>query len=191
MNTTVKRLLYVIAAVSLGVAALSAFRLVTRASAGSDPFQGISAAEDAPVVVPSAAALQQMSFPAAGAVPTAARQLPSMIAGHAAYVLPSTYGGFCLFVEQLAEGCGGPLTANYPALFVSFDPGGGSSAGTTAYGVAEDGVISITMTVNGSPVTVPVKGNTFEFSAGPSVTPDGITTVTANFGDGHSMTLGN
>ena len=45
------------------------------------------------------------------------------------------------------------------------------------------------MTVTGSPVTVPVKGNVFAFSAGPSVTPDGITSVTANFDDGHSVTL--
>jgi hypothetical protein len=123
-----------------------------------------------------------------GADLSAVRQLPATIAGHAAYVMPSA-SGICLWVEQFGGGCGTPLTSSFPVLFSAFDPAVPGPVGTTAYGIAQDGVESITLTVNGSPVTVPVRGNAFEFSGGSSVTPDDITNVTANFDDGRSVTL--
>jgi hypothetical protein len=194
-----KRALYFVAAASLCVIAVSAFRLATRASATSDPFQGISAAENAPVLASTAPVLAQMRAVSSGnvglrgAILSAARQLPLTIAGHAAYVLPTTTGGggFCLFVEQLPEACDAPLSdSTAPVLFVDSDPDGDGPIGTTAFGIAEDGVDSVTMTVNGNPITVPVKGNIFAFSGDSSVTPGSITKVTANFHDGHSVTLG-
>lgn len=188
---------YFVAAGSLCVIAASALSLATRASANPDPFQGISAAESAPVVSPNAPVLAQMRDPAAsgsvgfnGGILSAVRQLPSTIAGHSAYAIPTTSGDLCLFVEQLPEACDSPFTASMPVLFVEGDPDGPGPIGTTAFGIAEDGVTTITMTVNGNPVTVRVQGNVFEFSGGSSVTPSSITDVTANFQDGHSVTLG-
>jgi hypothetical protein len=197
MSPILRRLLYVIAAASMAVIGFATFHLATsRASASPapDPLQGISAAEKAPLVTPSAAVLAQLRDPSGdalgGAILSSVRLLPTAIAGHAAYVMPSTYGDVCLFVEAFAEACGIPLTATTPALYVSFDPGGTTHAGTTAFGIAEDGVASVTLTVNGSPVTVPVKGNTFAFTGGPSVASDDITAVATNFADGHSVKLG-
>lgn len=76
-----------------------------------------------------------------------------------------------------------------PMLLAEFGGQGSGGTGTTVFGVAEDDVKSISMSVSGSQVTMPVEENTFQFSSGPSVTPDSITNVTANFADGHSVTL--
>jgi hypothetical protein len=119
---------------------------------------------------------------------TAVRQLPDTIASHAVYLMPSA-SGLCEWVEQFGGGCGPALSSSYPVLFSSFDPVDPGGSGTTAYGIAEDSVASITMTISGHQVTVPVKDNVFAFEAGPSVAPGDITSVSANFDDGHSFTL--
>jgi hypothetical protein len=121
---------------------------------------------------------------------SAARQLPSAIAGDAAYVIPTTHGGFCLVVTQLGSACDASFTdSTPPVLFIDSDPDGSGPIGTTAFGIAENGVDSITMTVNGSPVTVPVQENTFQYSGGATVTPNSITNISAHFADGRSVTL--
>lgn len=187
-----KRALYLTAAACLCILGFAAFHLATRASATSDPFQGISAAESAPTLPSNSPALAQMQTGGeffAGVV-SGARELPSTIDGHNAYVMPTTSGGFCLFVEQLPEGCDSPLPSlAVPVLFAEYDPDGNGPTGTTAYGIAEDGIDSIGMTVNGAKVTLPVQGNVFQFSGGPSVAPASITDVIANFDDGHSVPL--
>jgi hypothetical protein len=185
--------LFLIAAASLCVIAASGFRLATRASATSDPFQGISAAENAPVVPANSPVIAQMESPSGGVVFDqtihGVRQLPSKIASHTAYVVPTTNGDFCLFAEQLPEACDSPLSAAHPLLFIAGDPDGSGPIGTTAFGIAEDDVASVTMTVNGNPETVSVQGNVFAYSGGTSVTPSSVTSITANFGDGHSVAL--
>lgn len=194
MTPIPRRALYVIAAASLCLIGASTFRLATRASATSDPFQGITAAENAAVLPADAPVIAQMQPPSSGNLfgenLSAVRQLPSPIAGRTAYVMPTSSGGFCLVVPQLPEACDSPLTGSVPVLFIEGDPDGPGPVGTTAFGIAEDGVNSITMTVNGSQVTVPVKANVFGFTGGSSVTPNSITVVTANFDDGHNVTLG-
>lgn len=187
-----KRALYLVAAACLGIVALSAFHLSSRASANADPFQGISAAEDAPILPANSPALAQMQAGGGlfGGVLSGVRELPSTVAGHTAHVMPTTSGGFCLFVEQLPEGCDSPLPSlAVPVLFAEYDPDGSGPVGTTAYGIAEDGIDSISMTVNGGQVTLPVQGNVFQFSGGSSVTPGAITNVSAIFDDGHSVAL--
>lgn len=189
-----QRPLYIVAAASLCVIAASTLHLATRASANPDPFQGISAAEHARVLPATSPAIAQV-HPPSGEAPfgenlSGVRQLPSTIAGHVAYVMPTSSGAFCLVVPQLPEACDSALSASMPVLFIEGDPDGPGPVGTTAFGIAEDGVDSITMTVNGSQVTVPVKENVFEFSGGSSVTPTSITAVTANLNDGATVTLG-
>lgn len=179
-----RRLLLLVAAISLLVIAASALRLATRASATSDPFQGISAAENAPVIPSSSPVIAEMETPS-GAVPfgenvNGVRQLPAAIAGHTAYVVPTTNGDLCLFSEQLPEACNSPLSPSHPLIFII---GGG-----TAFGIAEDDVASVTLTVNGSPETVLVQGNVFAYS-GQSVTPGSITSIVAHFDDGTSLSL--
>ncbi len=189
-----KQLLYLAAAVSVCVIGASAYRLATRAAANPDPFQGISAAENAAVLPASDPAVAQMQMLQSGPFGenlNGVRRLPSVIAGHAAYVMPTNTGAFCLVVAQMPEACEKPFApSTSPVLFVEgSSPAGSASAGVTAFGIAEDGVVSITMTVNGSQVKVPVQANTFEYTGGPSVTPESITNVTANFADGHSVGL--
>lgn len=201
-NRIPKRALYLVAAACLCVIAASVFKLATtRASAAPDPFRSISVAATAPLVAPSAPVIAQMKTLSAigspgvrGQVVSAARQLPFTIAGNVAYLVPTTAGagGFCLYAgEQLPEVCDAPFSATSPPLlFIDSDPDGSGPIGTTAFGVAEDGVASVTIIVNGTPVTVPVRGNTFEYIGDSSVVPGSIGSVSANFADGHSVKLG-
>lgn len=192
LRQTTKRVLYLVALASVCVIAFSALWLTTRASASTDPLQGISAAENAPVLPSNSPALAQINDPSGmfGEILSSVHQLPSTIAGHAAYVTPTTHGGFCLTVVQLGGACDSSFTPSAePVLFVESDPDGPGPIGTTAFGVAEDGVDSITMTVNGSQVTTAVKENTFQYVGGTSVAPGSITNVSANFTDGHSVPL--
>jgi hypothetical protein len=125
-----------------------------------------------------------------GEIMTAVHQMPSLVAGHAAYITPTTHGGFCFTVVQLGAACDSSFSASSePALFVDSDPDGSGPIGTTAFGVAEDGVDSITMTLNGKQVTVPVQENTFQYIGDAAVAPGSITNVSANFADGHSVPL--
>lgn len=204
MNRAFKRVTYLVATVSLGVIAASTFALVTRASANSSPnsnptppvgraLVGITAANKAPIVTPTAAVLAQMAEPSGGgfggALLNQIHRLPTTIAGHSVYVMPSASGDVCVFVEQLPAACGAPLSGDAPLLPETFDPDGSGGVGTTAFGIAEDGVDSLTLTVGGDKVTVPVMDNTFVFNGGSTVTPDDITSFTANFDSGQRVSI--
>jgi hypothetical protein len=118
------------------------------------------------------------------------RRLPSTIAGNTAYAVATTAGTFCLFVTQLAEACTLPLTDTFPAFVDVSDPGGTSTVGPTVFGIAEDGVGSISFTLDGVAHTVPVENNTFAFSATTPVKSDELADITAKFTDGHSVAIG-
>jgi hypothetical protein len=166
------------------------FRLTTRAQAGSDPLQGIAAAQSASAGLPDATALAQLQALQGaimmGEVLGDARALTTL-AGHRTYVLPMSTGGFCFFAEGLGEECRGPLTPTDPVLFDEFDRDGPGGAGPTAVGVAEDGVESLTITEDGVVNIVPVQGNVFYFTGAPSADSEPFSSVIANFVDGQHV----
>jgi hypothetical protein len=193
----IKSVIAAIAAASLATIGIATFSLTTRASASSDPFQGISAAEAASVSPPSGSALttlQSMVSHASGSVGeqniSAARLLPASVQGSPAYVLPSSDGNFCFFAEALGvDACAQPLSSTVPALLVVADNHVLDGDGAVAFGVAKDGVQSITIAVAGVKHTVPVVQNVFEYYAGPSASVDDFTTEIANLVGGQSVTL--
>jgi hypothetical protein len=71
-------------------------------------------------------------------------------------------------------------------LFVVTDPDGPGGVGPTAYGVATDGVESVSFTEDNKVHTVPVNGNLFAFSGASSANVGDFTSVVANFADGHT-----
>lgn len=97
-----------------------------------------------------------------------ARLLPSTIAGHSAYVVPTEGGNFCLFVATLGTACAPPFTDARPAFLVAAYPNPGSTAGPTVFGLAKDGVSSVTFSLNGTKHTAPVEQNVFEYTGTPS-----------------------
>jgi hypothetical protein len=73
---------------------------------------------------------------------------------------------------ELGETCAHPLSATAPAVFAVFDPDAVEGAGPIAFGVAADGVRSVSFTVGARKQTVPVNGNLFSFAGDPSTTTD-------------------
>lgn len=193
MNTRPKRLLVLIGAASLLLIGIATVHLETSASAGVDPLRGISAAENAPVGAVGGSALAQLQTDrawfggdAAAQILSGARAIAS-VNGHQTYLVPTSRGTFCLFVEQDGEACTLPLTPSSPVLFVASDPDGPGGAGPTVYGVALDGVSSITFTEAGVSRSVAVNHNEFEFDGASSADPAGYMNIVADFVDGHTV----
>jgi hypothetical protein len=91
------------------------------------------------------------------------RLLGALPTGRRVYVVPTSAGKLCVVVETLAASCGRPLTKSAPLTFAVTH----SAKGPVAYGVARDGVVSVSFTVDGRRVTVPVRNNLFAYQARP------------------------
>jgi hypothetical protein len=194
------RVLVVAAAVSLIVIGLSAFALVTRASASatsaSDPVANIAAAESTPTVGLDAADIAelpgtelQQSSSAGRQLVDEAHALPSTIDGQAAYVIPTSSGQVCFFVEHLVEGCGPALDATRPAMFGVADPDGTGGKGPIVFGLAMDGVNSVSFTENGASRHVSVNQNVFEFDGSPDASTDSYANATAIFANNQTVPI--
>jgi hypothetical protein len=104
------------------------------------------------------------------------------------YLVPTSKGRLCVVVERLAESCGDPLTQAAPLTFTVVDPDRtGRGEGPVAYGVARDGVVSVSFTVGGRRETVPIHHNLFAFQGRP--TDRRFSAPTARFADGTSETV--
>ena len=185
----------VLTLVSIGVASLAliAASLLAgagRASASDNPFQSISSLENA-----SAGPLAGKALSAFQALPSElgplqnvneARALPATVDGHSSYAISTSGGEFCLFVVNLGEACTEPLSATHPMLLLVSGPDGESQK---AFGLAADGVSSVTFVIDGAATTVPVNQNVFEFDATSSTTAAGLMNAVANFADGRTVAV--
>jgi len=197
MSAKMRRALALVGVTSLAVVGISLFHIESRAAAVSDPFQGIAVAEaaasgsaDAQVISELQAAQGYAPGDLASQVPTGARAIAPTVDGNRAYVVPAKTGDFCLFVETLGEDCITPLTSTMPLLFIVSDPDAvGSGAGPLAYGLALDGVTSVSFKESGVTYTVPVRDNVFALRGPSSADALDVTDVKANFADGHSVAM--
>jgi hypothetical protein len=198
MNFMYKRLIFLIVTFSLFAIAGSAFALtshseLSRSRVDQNPLRGITAAQGAAKGLEPAAAVTVGKIIAIGAGSlagqntAAARRLPSTIAGHGVYLIPSSTGDFCTYVDQIGEGCTRPLTSMKPATFAFFDRGDGSHP--IVFGIAKDGVQSISFSLKGKLFTVPVAANVYALEIGSSVSFEDFTNVTASFTDGSKAAL--
>jgi hypothetical protein len=116
------------------------------------------------------------------------RLLGALPTGRRVYLVPTSTGRLCLVVERLAESCGNPLTQAAPLTFAVADADrAGGGEGPIAYGVARDGVVSVSFTIDGRRVTVPVRRNLFAFQASPGARR--FSAPVAHFTNGTSRTL--
>jgi hypothetical protein len=197
-NRWINRFLIVVAAGSLVAICASSIALSSSGSRSSvDPLQGISAVKNAPAGVTDSSARDALeSLKASDSGPIAdqqldeARLLPATVSGHRLFLIPSTSGDLCMFVQSTIEACTSPLSLSHPALFSVVDPDGPGGVGPLVFGVARDGVSTISFNVDGVKETVPVTGNFFEYQAGGSINADGITDATATSANGQSASLG-
>ena len=93
----------------------------------------------------------------------------------------------CVLVARLAESCGNPLTQTEPVTFTIVDPDGPGGEPAVAYGVARDGVKSVSFTVGGRRETVPVRGNMFAYQAQASDGSTSFSTPKVTLDDGTTV----
>jgi hypothetical protein len=119
-----------------------------------------------------------------------ARLVGSLPSGRRVYVVSTSKGRLCVVVARLAESCGNPLTQTEPLTFTVVDRDGPGGEPALAYGVARDGVKSVSFTVGGRHETVPVRGNWFAYQPRASVTSDSFSSVTVTLSDGATEAVG-
>lgn len=184
-------------AVALGVALLIGGGVAFATRIG--PFSGISSA-DRPqraqdVLDPAVVAqLQADEAPGGDQIGThdirSARLVGTLPSGRHVYVVTTSKGRLCVVVARLAESCGNPLTQREPVTFTVVDRDGPGGEPAVAYGVARNGVKSVSFTVGGRHETVPVRANMFAYQAPLSVTSDSFSAVMVTLADGSTLSVG-
>lgn len=197
VNGRFKRFLLLMIVASLAVIGTSAIALSANTSdPGVNPLQGISAATDAPLGVANANARAMLTSLAAKSGPLAsqeldqARLLQAAVSGQDLYLIPSTSGDLCVFLQARSETCTSPLTDSDPALLTVVDENAPGGNGPLVFGVARDDVIAISFSVAGQTETVPVRGNVFSYQPGATVDANAITDPTATLTGGEVVSLG-
>lgn len=163
------------------------------AASGLGPFDGISAADRvrSPEDALPASVSDELDAAEAPSVdqigtrlPEQARLVGQLPSGRKVYVVPSSEGRLCVIVASLAGSCGEPLASDSPITATTVDADGPGGAAPVSYGVARDGVASVT--VGGSDgVRVPVRAN-FWFYEGSA----DLSKVEVGFADGSTKTIG-
>jgi hypothetical protein len=163
------------------------------------PFSGLSAADHPqrardvldPAVV---AQLRADEAPGGDQIGTrdiqSARLVGSLPSGRHVYVVTTSKGRLCVVVARLAESCGNPLAQTEPVTFTVVDRDGPGGEPAVAYGVARDGVKSVSFTIGGRHETVPVRANMFAYQPPASVTSDSFSSVTVTLSDGATEAVG-
>jgi len=118
-----------------------------------------------------------------------ARTLPTRVDGDQLYLVPTETGKVAFGLGNSLEEWVDPLSSTHPVLFAASDDDGPGGAGPTGYGVAIDGVSSVTLTIDGSQKTVPVAGNVFVFHGASDASFTSIAPVSANFANGTEQAL--
>jgi hypothetical protein len=198
MNRKHIRLLLSLGLAVLVVATASAIATATSTPA-ANPFAGIAAASHprgALDAVDAATASSMNAEDAVHATPqmgahllSESRSIGSLPSGRRIYLVPTDKGGLCVAVASLVETCSAALSNAAPATFTIVDADGVGGAGPVAYGVATDRVRSLSFSVSGRPVTVPVHDNLFVFRGRPSDGSGDFSPATVNFSDGASSIL--
>ena len=102
------------------------------------------------------------------------------------YVVANTRGELCTIWEGGSASCGRPLSKSQPITFGTFNPSPTTGGTFVASGLALDGVTSVSFTVRGKAVTVPVTNNAWEYDEPNSHASQGYCIV-AHLADGSTV----
>jgi len=163
------------------------------AAAVSGPLDGVFSADHPraarDVLDRATAAMLRADRAGGGLELSQSRLVGALATGRRVYLVPTRTARLCVVVERLAESCGNRLTRAEPSTFAVADPDrAGAGEGPIAYGVARDGVLSVSFTVDGRRVTVPVRHNLFAFQGRPS--DSRFSSPVAHFAGGKSRAIG-
>lgn len=184
------------AAVAISISALAVGSYNAKAAASPTPSIGpVSSIQAGRVDTATLAEMRALNNQGVGAALLGqrliadARTLPTRVDGHQLYLVPTETGKLCLGLGNSLEEWFDPLSQTHPVLFAATDGDGPGGVGPTVFGVAIDGVSSITLTIDGALATVPVAGNVFVFHGEPTARFESIAPVSATFANGTVQTL--
>lgn len=120
---------------------------------------------------------------------TEARTVSTTVGGRRLYLVPTENGKLCLFLEESGEACSEPISPANPAQVVVEDRDGPGGVGPTVFGVAMDGVRSVTFAAGGDRHVVPVTGNTFVFRGNSEMSAGSVLAISATLDDGTTLPL--
>lgn len=118
-----------------------------------------------------------------------ARTLSTTIDGKHLYLVPTERGKVCLDFENSSEGWFDPLSQTNPVLLAAEDDDGPGGVGPTVYGVAMDGVRSVTFSAGGDRLVVPATGNVLVFHGDSKMSVESVTAISVTFNDGTEQPL--
>ena len=116
------------------------------------------------------------------------RLVGTLPSGRKVFVVPTEKGRLCVVLARSAESCSGSLTPAEPVTFTAVWNHPGEPA--YAYGVARDGVRSISFTFRSGHVTVPVEHNFYAYQTEPLDQPPGFGALTVTLDDGTTQPVG-
>jgi hypothetical protein len=165
-------------------------------AAGFDAFSGISAAEHPPTSAdtldPQTRSDLRQACPtgvqSAGYIATcnlaldSARRVGQLTTGQKIYVMTDTHSDLCVIVQSFTVSCGAALDSEHPTTEVTGTGGGGDFV---AYGVARNDVASVSFSVAGHDVTVPVKNNVWAYED--SSSGSAASCITVHHTDGSTL----
>ena len=165
---------------------------------GIAAFVGIGAADHAQtpqdVLDPTAAALVQRfndDLTRAGlaqALPDTARLVGQLPGGHNIYVLSTTTDDLCIVIDQMGATCGAPpLSPSEPTTIATFDDvvNGPNATAPISWGIAKDGIVSVSFMGSGTEQTVPVQDNVWAYEGHNSA----LESLTVHYADGSTQTI--
>ncbi len=113
-----------------------------------------------------------------------ARVMSTVVGGKRLYLLPTENGALCAFREGGTEACTAPLTESNPALVVADDSDGPGGIGPIVFGVALDGVTSVSVTTRGREQSIAVTKNVFVYQAGSETSAADVSGVAVTLANG-------
>jgi hypothetical protein len=123
-------------------------------------------------------------------LPDSARFIRALASGERVYALTTTTNELCVLLVgpagsnmSSAVGCGNPLNQDQPTTIAGVRPN--PATPPLAYGIAIDGVTSVSFMAAGVETTVPVNNNVWAYE-GPSAA---LQSLTVHYGDGTTQTL--
>jgi hypothetical protein len=174
---------------------------------GVNPFAGIGTANHAqtaqdalpPSIVAqiqntnaeSARAEAGHPYPMGSLLPDTARLVDQLASGSRVYVISTTTAKLCVLIDldktHFADGCGAPLTQSEPTTIESIDlvKNGPNATPPLTFGVAQDGITSVSFLADGSEQTVPVTNNVWAYEGNSGA----LASLTVHYADGTTQTI--
>ena len=184
------------AALAIGVSAIAAGKSGAKAADAPTPSIGaVSSSQAGGLDAATLAAIQVLNKQGVGAAVLGqrliadARTLPTRVDGQQLYLVPTETGKLGFGLGNSLEEWVDPLSQTHPVLAAAKDNDGPGGVGPTVYGVAVDGVSSVTITIDGAQKTVPVTGNVFVFHGESDANFESIAPVSAIFANGTVQAL--